>query len=140
MIFEVEWAHLRDANDDRWTMTRALYAYKSPRDSEILYVGMAHGESSSVQNRLSGVHKRGFFEQLERERRIRDPRVMIGDVYYDGRFTREMLADIESLLIYRLQPWGNIQSTVSRISRPGMIVRCSGRAWSHPQREFRDVG
>jgi len=140
MIFDVNWTHLDGIDDDRGDSTRVLYGYKAPRGAEILYIGMAHADSSSVHNRLSGEHKRGWFERLEREREIREFRVMLGEVFFDGRFTREMLADIESLLIYRLQPWGNRQSRVSRISRPGMIVRCSGRAWSHPQREFRDVG
>lgn len=42
------------------------------------------------------------------------------------RLTGQLLADVESLLIYQEQPWGNIQSRISRNSRPGMRVHCSG--------------
>jgi hypothetical protein len=55
------------------------------------------------------------------------------------RLTKQLLEDVESLLIYRLQPWGNIRSSISRISRPGMIVRCRG-SWPHPRRSFEDTG
>jgi hypothetical protein len=54
------------------------------------------------------------------------------------RRSSELLADVESLLIKRLQPLGNIQCTESRISRPGMRVRCSGE-WLSKRAGFYDT-
>ena len=47
-----------------------------------------------------------------------------------GRYNPEKLADVESLLIKRLRPRGNIMSINTRISRPGIRVLCDGN-WPH---------
>src|SRR5437867_4442662 len=115
---------------------RVLYAYFVARPVELLYVGKAWG--TTVSSRVTANDKGAFWRDFERTYGNREPRVMLGDVILEPgtRFTRELLADIESLIIRREQPWGNIQSTRTRISRPGMRVICSG-AWKW-KREYRD--
>jgi len=55
------------------------------------------------------------------------------------RLSKKLLADIECLLIYRVQPDCNVQCKSSRgkYRRPGMKVECGG-AWPFSQRTFRD--
>jgi hypothetical protein len=42
------------------------------------------------------------------------------------RLSSALLGDVEALLIMELDPPGNIASTRSRPSRPGMVVSCRG--------------
>jgi len=123
-----------EAHDDHagWNWNRALYAYLHPSTSEILYVGKADG--TTVSARWSAADKERLWRDLERERGIFDHRVLVGEPVTSARLTRQALADIESLLIFAIEPWGNIASTRSRISRPGLVVRNHGRAWPGPQR------
>jgi hypothetical protein len=137
MIVEVEWAALQSEEDELGYSGRTLYAYQHPEEDEILYLGKA-GSTSSANRRLSGGHKAGFFDDLWKQRRIDRFVHLVGELDYDGRYSEELLSDVESLLIMREQPWGNIQARTSRISRPGLIVRCSGE-WPG-QREYRDLG
>jgi hypothetical protein len=52
---------------------------------------------------------------------------LVGHPATEGVLTRQLLADIESLLIFHLQPLWNSQNTRTRgISRPGMVVTCTG--------------
>jgi hypothetical protein len=52
--------------------------------------------------------------------------------------TNELLADVESLLIMRCQPYGNSSATRSRTSRPGLRVHCIGD-WPLKRASFRDA-
>ncbi len=126
MDIEVCWAAIDGDDDATWDQTRVLYAYLAPGDQEILYIGKADG--TTVRERWNWSAKKEFWMALERERGIKCPVVIVGEIYSDEdvRLTRELLADIESLLIIKEAPWGNVQSTQSRISRPGLRVECSG--------------
>jgi hypothetical protein len=53
------------------------------------------------------------------------------------RLSSPLLADAESLLIMRLDPFGNIQSRATRIERPGLRVHCEG-AWPFKRGRFHD--
>jgi len=56
----------------------------------------------------------------------------------DRRRSSELLGDVESLLITRLRPFGNIQSRGSRVMRPGLRVQCTGD-WPFRRFRFYDV-
>ena len=56
----------------------------------------------------------------------------------DRRVTHQLLADVESLLIHKLQPWGNIQRRTSRIERQNLIVQCRGD-WLSGRAVYRDA-
>ena len=130
MSVKVKWRLVADA-DPAWRWTRVLYAYLHPSEPELLYIGKADGQKSDLLTRWRADDKRGFWEDLEAERQVFEHRVLVGVVHLEPgrRLSRQLLADIESLLISRTEPWGNIQAVTTRISRPGMEVRCVGRAW-----------
>lgn len=132
MAIEVKWEIL-DESDPDWECCRCLYAYLTPNGKQILYIGKAWG--ATVRNRWSRSGKEEFWEDLEKKTRIRRHIPLIGKIYLrvGQRLTRELLSDIESLLIKTEKPWGNIQSRNRRIARPGMRVICNGR-W--PGREI----
>src|SRR5438094_9499724 len=79
------------------------------------------------------------FGDLEIQRSIFGHQVIVGEplLPLNCRCSRELLADMESLLISSVGPWGNIQCQNSRICRPGLRVRCIGD-WPHPEKLFHD--
>jgi hypothetical protein len=54
------------------------------------------------------------------------------------RRSSQLLADVESLLIMRLQPACNVACTRSRYMRWGLRVNCSGD-WPERRTCFRDI-
>jgi len=138
MLVTVRWS-IAAEDSDLWDYLRALYAYFTVDDSEILYIGKAGRQT--VRERWNRSAKEGFWDALETERNIKEHVVRVGEIWLDeGRkLTRELLSDVETLLIKRLRPWGNIQSRLSRIPRPGLRVRCEGD-WPIERLEFRDMG
>jgi hypothetical protein len=121
-----------------WHLNCALYAYCTVDYSEILYIGKTDG--TTVRRRWNRSAKEAFWEARERERRILRHAALLGEIVLErqGRLTRELVADIESLLIMRVKPWGKIQCLSSRISRPGLQVMCVGES-PLARREFRDT-
>ena len=113
-------------DSDLWDYRRVLYAYFAVDDKEILYIGKAGRQT--VRERRTRSAKKSFWHDLEKERNIHETIVRVGEIRLEeGRkISRELLLDAESLLIKRLGPWGNIRSRSSRISRPGLRVRCEG--------------
>ncbi len=129
MSIRVDWAAIAGGDDPAWVWSGVLYAYLAPVDQAILYVGKADGANSTVRRRWNADDKAGFWRDLERHRGIYQHAVIVGDVHVGpgSRLTRELLADLESLLIKWEQPWGNIQGRGQRsFSRPGMEVQCTG--------------
>lgn len=111
------------------------YAYVHPETSDILYVGMAW--HPTIRQRSTDRDKRLFFDFLSNEFGITGVEVRVGEVWMDGRLTRQLLSDVESLLIKRLQPPGNIMCRSSRISRRGMRLECLNE-WPHKHARFVD--
>ena len=126
----------RGEDDARWH-TYGLYAYLRPRHPEILYIGKAAGRT--VLQRLHDSDKRALFRDLAQQRSIQTVRVIVAQFESTRRITRELILDVESLLIHSIKPWGNIQSARSRgISRPGLTIKCEGKVWPIGRRTFRD--
>ena len=139
MYVTVRWNPLdNEGTHPLWSANCGLYAYVGHR-SEVLYIGKVDG--CTVRERWNRSGKEAFWDDLERERRIFKHAVIFGDIELDvgSRLTRELLADIESLLISELQPWGNVQSCNTRIARSGLHVACAG-SWPLRKRQFYDNG
>lgn len=136
MNIEIEWQYT-GGDEESLEFSRVLYAYLHPDTSEILYIGKA--DCCTVRERLFGSHKEAIFDEMIDDLRITELHAIIGVLYIpkERRFSSELLADIESLLIINVQPPYNIQSRQSRISRPGLNVRCIGE-WRHEQECFID--
>jgi hypothetical protein len=124
---------------DPWMTTRVLYAYLDPEDGEIMYVGKAW--STTVYDRFVASDKGDLWEHLEQEYGLvpDDLNIIVGFPKFPskGRLTKELLADLESLLIYHIEPPGNIQSKHSRIGREGLVCICTGD-WLQKRKTFVD--
>ena len=138
MRIDIVWKSIGE-DDEELDLCRVLYAYVHPERNEILYIGKA--DQSSVKDRLRGEHKRSVFDYLEDEFGIEEMELIVGElrIPQGNRFSSELLADIESLLIYELSPPANIQAISTRISRPGLVVVCDGD-WPCEYDEFTDQG
>ncbi len=129
MRARVDWLTLVD-EDEEWRWTTCLYAYQHPTQRTILYIGKTDG--TTVRSRLYGRHKKDFFRWMKARYGTTRMRVLQGEVYLEPgkRLSRELLTDIESLLINLVRPLGNIAATRTRIARPGLSVRCT-RDWPY---------
>lgn len=127
MLVTVNWRYL-DAmgKDEGWTYWKCLYAYLSPKEDEIFYIGKA--DRASVNERWKAKDKQTLWSYLDNDRRISHHVVSVGVLCLEqgNRFSPQLLSDVESLLIAYEQPLGNIQCKNSRISRPNLKVRCVG--------------
>ncbi len=135
---DVEWVNVDPHGDDdamRWTV--ALYAIVEPSSGDIVYIGKADRSSVRARWRRCGA-KADVWDWCERAYRSREHAFYVGELDSGAtRLTRQLVEDVESLLIFRLQPSGNLQSKKSRIRRPGMLVVCSGD-WPSKRRRFID--
>jgi hypothetical protein len=136
MNIEIEWQYT-GGGEENLDFSRVLYAYLHPETSEILYIGKA--DRCTVKERLFGAHKEAIFDEMIADLGISELHAIIGLLYVpeERRYSSELLVDIESLLIINVQPQFNTQSRQSRISRPGLNVRCIGE-WPHEQEHFID--
>jgi hypothetical protein len=137
----VRWTLIQSIQDPKWQDNCGLYGYLTTSHDEVLYIGKVDG--CTVRQRFNAADKRVLFKDLAGERNINEVSVIVGDIIlkldgaYRPRLTSQKIADVESLLINRVQPWGNIACRESRISRPGMLVTCTG-AWPLRRRIFLD--
>lgn len=132
MNIDIHWRFVRGDRDKAWDWCHVLYAYKHPTRSELLYVGKAWG--TSVRDRWDARDKLdGFWAALEHERGLHEHEVLVGDLAFNGRLTARLLADVESLLIFATEPWGNISCRSSRTPRPGLRLQNLGRDWTGPR-------
>ncbi len=137
LVVRLHWHVVGDDDDPRWRYQRALYAYLAPQRREILYLGKCDG--TTVRARWNYAAKAGTWDFINNDRGLRSHRLIVAEIELPGgsRLTRELLSDIESLLISRVDACANIQCRRSRIQRPGLEVRCLG-AWPLEARVFRD--
>ncbi len=137
LLVEIPWLELRDRRDPAWQADFCLYAYLHPERNWLLYIGKA--DYQTVRQRLHGDHKADLFDFFWDRYGIEDVRVLQGDLLLeDGRRrSSELLADVETLLIMKLQPPGNVASTRSRICRPGLRLKCTSD-WPFKRTGFHD--
>ena len=133
---EIEWSYT-GPGEEGLEFSRVLYAYLHPDTNEILYIGKA--DRCSVYERLKGAHKEAIFFDIIHDLGLSTLHAIVGllSLPPERRFRSELLADVESLLIMEVQPTYNIQSRQSRISRPGLVLKCSGD-WPLPAKTFKD--
>lgn len=138
MKVTVEWKLIDDECEDLWDLTRCLYLYSSAED-QVLYIGQVGSLNSSVRRRWTRSGKGRCWDFLESELGIFEHRVTVGALCLPTRrrFSRQLLTDVETLLISCLAPPANSAARKSRISRPGMTVICTGD-WFLASRKFVD--
>lgn len=131
---EVEWVDSEESLD----YSEVLYLYLDRSSNSILYLGKA--DRYTVRQRLRGSHKDAVFDHIVNSLGIRRLEVLVGQLCLPegSRFSRQLLGDVEALLIHRLRPPCNIQNTRSRpITRPGLSVACTGH-WPAARARFID--
>jgi hypothetical protein len=132
----LHWHSVWEQNDPRWQHDLGLYAYLAPMRSEIYYLGKC--DRTTVRGRACYSAKSGAWDCINQ--RSKTHRLIVAEIEVEQRLMRQLLADIESLLIYEIQPCCNVQNVGSRgeYSRPGMRLECQGRAWPLQRKIFRD--
>lgn len=136
-VVHVNWEFVGDPNEDAGCdVSRVLYAYLHPRTLRPVYIGKAWG--TTVAERWDARDKLNGVWPFLNSQGIKKHAIAVGDLSFTGRLTRELLSDVESLMIFAEQPIANIASTKSRISRPGLIVRNAGPAWTGKHQQVRD--
>ena len=138
LLVRLHWYGVGENDDSRWRHDLALYAYLAPVKAEIYYIGKC--DRTSVRGRWCYSAKPDAWDCIQR--RSKTHRLIVAEIETEQRLTRELVSDVESLLIYRvhqIQPLCNLQNTTSRGShcRPGMKVECLG-VWPLRQKTFRD--
>lgn len=99
---------------------------------------MGKADGPSIHARCTCSDKRAKAVSTRRWRQEEDSRAGgFPELPPNARLTRELLCDIESLLINHLRPRGNIQAIHSHIRRPGLTVRC-WNDWPHRRTLFVD--
>lgn len=134
---DVHWRKLRGRSDDPgWEQQCVLYAYYSPVE-EIVYIGKADRCSLAQRSTLSVKGK--LWERYVQKTGHAEWFATIGELELpEGRrFSFFLLSDIESLLIYEMEPLLNTQCITTRIQRPGLVVCCQGY-WPQSERFYED--
>ena len=129
--------HTADRGPWRWS--GCLYAYLHPATQEVLYIGKT--DDLTVRERFVSNFKRKFNDLYARLDILNvDVIAAHVELTVGARLTREWLDDLESLLIFRLQPPLNDSKRKSRrATRPGTVVACTGD-WSPARARFVDRG
>lgn len=136
MLVKVTWYEINDENKILWKISRGLYGYLGPAD-KILYIGKVDG--TTVRKRFQPSAKPELWDFFVNDLEISEVRIIAGlvELPKGSRHSRQLLSDIESLLICNIQPPGNIACRNTRISRPGLSVFCCGD-WSYYKSKFLD--
>jgi len=134
----LHWRYTADDDDPRWKYQRALYAYLAPVRRAIYYIGKCYG--TTVRQRWNYDAKSDVWDCISKRTRNHRPIVAEFELPEGMNLTKELVDDIECLLIFRIQPACNVQCKSSRGSyrRPGMKLVCLGNAWPLSERTFRD--
>lgn len=134
----LHWYNVGADDSPRWDYDWALYAYLAPARAVIYYIGKCYG--TTVRKRYAYDAKSAVWDCVNKQTKRNRPIVAEVELPDGMNLSKELVADIECLLIYRLQPSCNVQcrSSRGRYCRPGMRVVCLGKAWALPEKEFRD--
>ena len=100
----VQWQTAESWDDPIVDDTRVLYAVAHPKVKRPLYLGKADG--CSVYERAHARDKDAFWKWCAKHG-IHVHNCLVGFPTTEGTLTRQLLADIESLLIFNLQPHWN---------------------------------
>ena len=101
LLVRLHWNSVQTDDDPRWCYERAVYAYLAPQKAEILYIGKCDGTTVRARWRYGAKH--GLWDYINEERLLKTHRLIVADVELlrGKRLSRELLSDIESLLIHK---------------------------------------
>lgn len=133
----LHWTGIRTEDDPAWNSRGNVYAYAIPNPWELLYVGKTAG--CTVRERLNAVDKNNFCKWAVR-RGIRGFTCFVAHPQIvGGRLTARVVHGIERLLIFALQPPGNIQGIAGFDPLPGLVVTITGfGVWPRALHDYGD--
>lgn len=136
MSIKITWYRIDEHNEFLWDVNRGLYAYLGAED-EFLYIGKVDGRT--IRQRFQRSAKPHYWDFVEANLGYFETEVIVGivELPQGSRHSRQLLSDIESLLINEIQPLGNIACRNTRISRPGLSFKCCGD-WNYNKKTFTD--
>jgi len=108
----------REEDDSRWPQLRSLRVPTPRAISEILYIGKAVGRT--ILQRVKDPDKDMLFDDLARERNIHGVRVIVAQFEANQTITRELILDVESLLIHEIK-LGATFNRVGVAASPGRV-------------------
>lgn len=120
----LHWTGIRTHDDPAWNSSGNVYAYAETDPWDVLYIGKTAG--TTVRGRLNAIDKDDLCSWAADEGVkgfacfVAHPQVI------GGRLTARVLHAIERLLIFALQPPGNIQGVNSFTPLPGLVVTITG--------------
>lgn len=137
MTVEVHWRGMTGPRDVAWGWSGVLYAYLHPNLEHVLYIGLAYGRT--VRERWAYTAKSHTWDCIQK-RGTGLHICLVGQFALEPgrRRTRQLVSDVESLLIKNIQPCCNKASRKTRIERPGLHVRCRG-GWNGWHAKYSDV-
>ena|SRR5213594_206103 len=111
----------------------SLYAYLSPRRSEILYV--AHASRGTLGRRFE-FDARAMFD-IVRRKRLKSVRVMVARLISDqhGRLSRSQLSEVSGLLAGRLNTLSPSVTSRREVTPCSLVVHCRGD-WPYNQARY----
>jgi hypothetical protein len=124
---EVHWV---TADENLVRDLRGLYRFDYGR--ETLLIGKADKQTPW---RRWNCHSKDGFKEWALSEGISQVRPLLGEIYTDSRLTAQLLEDVEKLLIFRVQPRGNVSAKQSFTLSRRLTVRCTG-LWHHKTRTF----
>ena len=132
MQINVHWKSFEGDEDSGRAALWPFFAYVTPDCEEVVYIGKANRElTKSLAN--GSRNRNPLFRELAERRGIQQVELLSGTVRLPPgtKLTRELLADIEAMLIYEFQPWGNVngRDSLKEYYRPDLRVRCT---WDWP--------
>jgi hypothetical protein len=120
----LHWMGIRTECDPAWNSFGNVYAYAIPKPWELLYVGKTVG--CTVRERLNAADKDGFCKWAVRGGIKGFACFVAHPEIVGGKLTARVVHGIERLLIFALQPPGNIQGIAGFDPLPGLVVKITG--------------
>jgi len=110
----------------------ALYLIRESRSREVLYIGKSGRQT--IKGRLLCQSKDRLARLAREEGSSLKP--LVAGFHTSRRLTPQLIDDVERLLIYLVQPRGNVRGkNTCRLHHRDLVVRCSGE-WPHPRTSF----
>jgi len=126
-MVQINW-YLESGENKLAAESRCLYAYIDRRSNELVYIGKCWG--TTVAERWNAPDKDETFDRIREAgtpQKYIDVSVGLILLPEGSRISFELVVDLESLLIFKEEPCGNIQNVQScGAARRGLRVACSG--------------
>lgn len=125
MRVEVRWSYAGEG-EENLEFSGVLYAYVHPTTREVLYVGEA--TYAGVRERFNGWSKEALLAQIQAAEGLPVVHAIVGVPWLPAgeRYSRAMLAAVQSFLILKMRPRYNVLDPLPPLPPPELRVACRG--------------